>query len=135
MPAAGDSAVTQVYYELGIVKKVVLTVAFDSGDGSFTATALTTRLDGFLHKIVTDPGSTAPTDNYDVTLLDDEGVDVLQTTGENRDTANTETAHIVYSGTTVHPCVSQADTLTLTITGNSQTSATTVITIYYSAMS
>lgn len=34
----------------------------------------------------------APTDNYDITITDADGFDVLQGTGANRDTANTETA-------------------------------------------
>lgn len=43
--------------------------------------------------LVTDPDSTAaPTDNYDITITDAEGYDVMQGAGANRDTANTETA-------------------------------------------
>jgi hypothetical protein len=42
--------------------------------------------------LVTDPGATAPTDNYDITITDVEGYDVMQGAGANRDTANTETA-------------------------------------------
>jgi hypothetical protein len=42
--------------------------------------------------LVTDPGATAPTDNYDLTFPDVEGYDVMQGAGANRDTANTETA-------------------------------------------
>ena len=34
----------------------------------------------------------APTDNYDITITDVEGYDVMQGAGANRDTANTETA-------------------------------------------
>lgn len=51
---------------------------------------------GFYGKVlacVTIPDSgTAPTDNYDITITDADGFDVLQGTGANRDTANTETA-------------------------------------------
>lgn len=42
--------------------------------------------------LVTDPGATAPTDNYDLTITDADGYDVMQGAGANRDTANTETA-------------------------------------------
>ena len=42
--------------------------------------------------LVTDPGATAPTDNYDITITDADGYDVMQGAGANRDTANTETA-------------------------------------------
>lgn len=42
--------------------------------------------------MVTDPGATAPTAAYDITITDVEGYDVMQGAGANRDTANTETA-------------------------------------------
>jgi hypothetical protein len=35
-------------------------------------------------------GAAAPTDNYDVTIVDENGVDVLAGLGADRDTANTE---------------------------------------------
>ena len=41
-------------------------------------------------RVVTDPGSTAPTDNYDVTLVDEFGLDLLAGQGANRDTTTTE---------------------------------------------
>lgn len=53
------------------------------------------RLEGRLVRLVTQPASgAAPTDNYDITLEDMHGNDVLQGAGANRDTANTETAWI-----------------------------------------
>lgn len=132
MPAAGDSALVQTYYRTGNVKKGVLDVTFDSGDGSFTATALTERIDGFLVKIVTIPGAgVAPDDNYDITITDGAGVDVLQGVGADRDTANTEEVEILYAATGNHPVVAPADTLTLNITGNATNSATTEIILYW----
>lgn len=47
---------------------------------------------GEVISLVTDPGATAPTDDYDITITDVEGYDVMQGAGANRDTANTETA-------------------------------------------
>lgn len=46
---------------------------------------------GTLLSVTTDPGATAPTDNYDITLTDSLGVDVFAGLGANRDTATTET--------------------------------------------
>ena len=46
--------------------------------------------DGKLIALVTNPGVTAPTDNYDVTVLDSDSEDVLVGAGIDRDTANTE---------------------------------------------
>ena len=47
---------------------------------------------GMIRKMVTIPagGGSAPSDNYDITLLDDEGADVLNGRGADRDTANIE---------------------------------------------
>lgn len=42
--------------------------------------------------LVTNPDATAPTDDYDITITDADGYDVMQGAGANRDTANTETA-------------------------------------------
>src|SRR5690349_3505707 len=42
---------------------------------------------GVIAKAEFDPSATAPTDNYDVTLLDTSGNDVLQGAGADRDTA------------------------------------------------
>ncbi len=130
MPPAGDSSVVQTYYDTGFVKRVDLAVTFDTGDGSFMATALTKKIDGFLVKIQTNPDG-SPTDNYDITLPDANGIDALQGAGVDRDTTNSEEAQIVYAGTGNHPCVCLNDTLTLTITGNTDTSATTAISIWW----
>ena len=48
---------------------------------------------GLIDRIVTVPSpAAAPTDNYDITLVDAWDYDVLEGEGANRDTANTETA-------------------------------------------
>jgi len=56
----------------------------------------------YLVKMVTDPGSAAPTDDYDITLLDDDGLDVLGGAGGNRDTANNEVAHPTPDGSNIN---------------------------------
>lgn len=45
---------------------------------------------GFLCRVVTNPGSAAPDDNYDLTVADADGVSLLGTGGDNRDTAVSE---------------------------------------------
>lgn len=46
---------------------------------------------GFLQRVVFNPDDTdAPTDNYDVTITDEDGIDILGGLGANRDTANSE---------------------------------------------
>jgi hypothetical protein len=108
-----------------------LACTFDSGDGSFTNAALANRIDGYIIKVTTTPTGT-PTDNYDITLLDVNSVDVMQSLIINRSTSATQTVRIVYSGKEEHPVVAQSDALTLVITGNSDTSATSTIDIYFS---
>lgn len=72
----------------GDVKKIVFTWT-SASDGTATGTT-TNAYDGKVELLTTDPSATAPTDNYDVALLDDDGVDVLGGGGIDRDTANTE---------------------------------------------
>lgn len=48
------------------------------------------NINGEILRVVYNPGATAPTDDYDVVLNDADGVDLLNGTGANRDTANTE---------------------------------------------
>lgn len=74
----------------GQVQKIKWTWTSATGGA---ASLVTSR--GYYGKVlalVTDPGATAPTDNYDITITDAEGYDVMQGAGANRDTANTETA-------------------------------------------
>lgn len=52
---------------------------------------------GWLVKMVTDPSATAPTDDYDITIVDEYGVDALGGAGLNRDTANSEQIYPVGS--------------------------------------
>lgn len=58
-----------------------------ASDGSATGEV---ELDGQLVKFVTNPGATAPTDDYDITLVDEDGIDVAQGLLANRDTSNSE---------------------------------------------
>ncbi len=58
-------------------------------------TVVKATLSGYYGEVIalfTDPGATAPTDNYDITVTDPDGYDVMQAAGANRDTANNETA-------------------------------------------
>jgi hypothetical protein len=68
-------------------------IRFDwTSDAAGAADAVTEKAyNGCLERLVTIPdGVAAPTDNYDATLLDEDGADILMGAGANRDTANTE---------------------------------------------
>jgi len=101
-------------------------VAWTSDDTTGAVSGTTEKIVGKLLKAITDPGATAPTDNYDIAITDSEGVDVLAgcaSTLANRDTANTEEVYFVYTDAALQPSpVVVCDPLTISITnaGNSK---------------
>lgn len=121
---------TLVHSQLGYVRKITVDFVADAANGSIPAVVLP-PIDGRLMELTTNPGAVAPQANYDITLVDAEGIDRLQGVGLNRHTANTESAIPVYAGSTIHPVVSRADSLTLTIANNNVNSATGRVILYY----
>lgn len=132
------SSMTITYDEIGSIRKVIADWVSDDTDGTVTGT--TKKVIGTLIKAVTDPGATAPTDNYDIAITDEEGADVLavcQSTLANRDTANTEQVYFLVldaAGTplaqSVHPIVCDKLTIAVTNAGNSKTGQ---LVLYYRA--
>ena len=60
-------------------------------DGVVTGVQTTYDYNGKVERLITDPdGSSAPTDDWDLTITDEDGYDVLAGAGTDRDTANTE---------------------------------------------
>lgn len=87
--AAGTATRTEV--TAGPVKKIVW--AWTSGDGAEGGTVISTTSRSYSGKLIgltTDPGAAAPTDNWDLTVTDSAGHDVLLGAGANRDTVTTE---------------------------------------------
>ena len=72
------------------VAKIVWPVTTHTGGAASLATAYSYF--GAVTSVVTNPGATAPTDNWDLTITDADSYDVLQGVGADRDTTNTETA-------------------------------------------
>lgn len=117
-------------------RKIIVDWVSDDTAGNVTGT--TRKIAGALIKGVTDPGATAPDDNYDIAITDPEGLDVLTPSeGElgNRDTANSEQTYFLIAdaamtpaATAVHPVVCDALTITITNAGNSKTGQ---LIIYY----
>ncbi len=113
------------------IRKIL--VAWTSDDTTGAVTGTTRKIVGSLIKGVTDPSATAPTDNYDIVITDEEGVDVLAACPvagrlADRDTANSEQAYFfVLNADTaplsmaVHPVVCDALTIAVTNAGNSKT--------------
>jgi len=103
--------VTIIEERLEPTKKV--SFAWVSGTDAEVGTAggtTTYPYSGTIERLVTDPGATAPTDDYDVVINDEDSVDVLMGAGADRDTANTEQVNASSLGIVV------GDKLTLAIT-------------------
>lgn len=129
--AFGAGTVTVTYYSDGTFpnhgKKVSVAWVGDASDGSVPNTIIS--LHGIVAKVVTNPGSTAPTDNYDLACGDpsDTALDVFAGTLANRDTTNTEQVYPVAAGATMGV---YAGDCTLQLTNNSVNSATGSIDFY-----
>lgn len=113
------------------VQVLTYTATADSAAATFPTAAMSSatlsQLKGwYLYKIITNPGSTAPTDNWDFTLSDSDGIDVLGGNGANRHTTTSQMiAPLLTTG--VYFAQPVLDTWTLAITGNSVNSAGIVI--------
>jgi len=115
---------------------MTLTWTGSAADGNFTSTAITAahvdKLSGFyLYQIETDPGSTAPTANYDITLTDSTSFDILGGRGNNKSATLTEAAIPANSTGSFYPVIMAAETYTLAITGNTAPSSGGVIRLYF----
>lgn len=73
--------------------------------------------------VATDPGTTAPADNYDITLEDSEGLDVMGGGLVNRDTANVEYAQPLASAVAIPGGRHVAGSLTMKFTDTANADA------------
>ena len=127
---AGTLTLTSHKTPSPVVGVITIDGVGDAADGSFPTLAIP-AFEGHLVSLTTNPGATAPTDNYDLVLNDANGTDRMQGVGADRHTTTTQQVPIVYSGTGAHPPVSISDVLTLTPTGNSVNSAIIHVVIAY----
>lgn len=123
-------AMTFTYDEGGVIRKIIAAWTSDAGGD---ASGTTKKIVGELLRGVTDPSATAaPTDDYDIVITDEEGVDVLGNCDDDlvdRDTANTESVEfIVATATGARPVV--ADKLTFTVAAAGDAKAGQII-VYY----
>lgn len=92
MAVAGTVTFTETItpHKGGNMKEVKIAWTSDAS-GNVTEHTTTNFYNGKIKYFVTDPdGTNAPTDNYDIQLLDRNGIDILAGAGANRDTANNE---------------------------------------------
>jgi hypothetical protein len=100
--------------------------------GAVTATI---NIAGLIHKVVTNPGATAPSANYDITLVDEDGIDIAQGLLANRHTTNSEEVYLYKEATLTGSVpaaipIFHAGALTLTIAAAGD-SKQGVVRIYY----
>lgn len=113
------------------ILKAVITWLSDDGDGHVTHTLTAVdkeRIRGYyLFFMVTNPGATAPSDNYNITLLDDDGVDMAGGTLLLRDTANSEVAiPLLSSGVSGDRITNGGIAVTITNAGNAKVGVLTL---------
>lgn len=100
----------------------------DAADGSVPV--LSVPLSGFVVKVVTNPGSTAPTANYDIAVQDpnDSALDAMATLLNNRHTSTTEQVYPLIAGAACP--IFLCGTYGVAVTGNAVNSATGTIVFY-----
>lgn len=101
-----------------VIQKI--SIAWTSSSGG-AATGSIDDLKGFLVKVVTNPDdSAAPTDDYDITLVDSNGVDAAQGLIANRDTANSEEKYMTPSGSATPVLLDGTYTFTIANAGDTK---------------
>ena len=123
IPTISFGACPITYEDKGMVQIITFTCGTDSAGSATYANVTTKPLFGFVYMAETNPGTTGPTDNYDIVLNDSDGVDIFGGNLMNRDTSNSERA--------IPAITAFVDgTLTLAVTNNSVNNATFVLKVY-----
>lgn len=131
--AAGTGVVTVDDGANSGLRVITMVMTADASDGSYPATSTDAAIDGYLCRVIVDPDGTAvPTDNYDATLTDSYGIDVMEGTLANLDTTATVAVDFVptVNAGASTGCVVVRGPLTLTLTGNSVNSAKTTVSLF-----
>ena len=106
------------------IRKLTIDLVGDSANGTMPTLAIA-GTGGYITQALTNPGSTGPTDNYDITLVHAEGGDVLGGALANRDIANSEIVDL-----DPRPLMDTGVIYTLTIANTSVNDATLRIILY-----
>jgi len=130
--AAGT--VTESYgYIGGNVYSLTLTW-ISATDGSLTAHTTSTTIKGFVFLATTNPDTTAggdgPSDNYDITVTNSDGIDIFGGSLANRDSTASEYAIPLFT-TGVYYTPISTGVLTFTLTNNSVNSAKGKLVLYW----
>lgn len=118
-------AATIDVYSLRSMKVVEISVTGDASDGTVSDIVTPFSVDGLIYRVETDPGATAPTALYDLTLTSSlGGADLMGTRLDDRSATDTERAA---------PTVTEPNRggLTLAVANQSVVSATFTVRIFY----
>lgn len=124
------SSCVQTFKKLkGNMRRILMAVTADASGGSVDNVDTEKNIDGEVLFVVTDPGATVPTNDYDITLADSQGCDILGSEGDNRSSTTTQQA-MLKIGNHYGPRYVEGP-LTLGISGNSVNSALINVYIYF----
>jgi len=118
----------KTYVDRGMAPLTAYTLTLTMDSGGTDSHAMTLPVSGRVIAVKTNPGTTAPTDNYDLKLLSD-GVDIMGGALQNRDTANTEWA-IPLCGSLAYQPVLRSSTVTVFAENNIVANATVVLEVW-----
>lgn len=133
--AVGTASVTNVerMKVLGEQPRIILTISW-TDDTAGTTLAINPVTYGFmgwyLIQAETNPGGTAPTANYDISLVSTSGLDYALGALQNRSATITERPSIAGTGN-VYPVI--IDTFTFTLSGNAVNGATGTLKLIFTA--
>ncbi len=130
--AFADGSVTvTVSHESQNLKKTVIEWIADASDATVPDAEIddTLLIGSYLVLCITDPGSTAPTDDYDITIIDEYSVDVAGGQMIDRDEATSE--QVVPKIDTVYASRLYGGVWTFNLDNNSVNSATGTCVLYF----
>ena len=102
-----------------------------ASNGALTATNTPFNIDGYVFLVLTNPGATAPTADWDLDLLDADGIDIFTAALDDRHTSASEQAVPHLDGTDHYGPRFVAGVLTIDVTGNSVNSGNMVVTVFF----
>ena len=120
---AAGSCVASFVSEASNINKLTFTCTGDSADGSFPAVYYANAVKGWIFWVKTIPGATQPTADYDITLTDQDAVDVAGGALADRSASLNQSAKPTGPGWI-------NGLLTINITNNSVNSAGITVVIY-----
>lgn len=134
MAGSSNSVTSRSLVEIGKgdeskrIEKIIIDWVAD--DAAATVPDLSIPLNGYLLKVITNPGATAPTANYDITLEDpeDNALDAAGGLLANRAAATTEQVYPNVSGATIP--IFLMGTYNVAVSNNAVNSATGRIILY-----